>query len=242
MPVLLDEYIKNRDIWRCPSAKIETRAAWIVPSGRGGYWVNSYIDHVDTRNSVWGDDANSGPCYQGAWPSGWGGTLTDSLVQGGGLDASQSWQGAAEDQEGAFAYSIAVIGASCCPDLEMYWGKKFSVIEDPSSAAVIVDGSHSATRQPWAGAIAYPDTCGNPNIPCGRWGINGCFWAPGHDDFSDSEYGEFLAGGPLEKSLTRHLGGINVGYADGHAAWTPSREFIRRFNDGELYGPAQPPC
>ena len=35
-PVLLDEYIKNRDIWRCPSAKVE--AVHLIVNPYGGDW------------------------------------------------------------------------------------------------------------------------------------------------------------------------------------------------------------
>jgi prepilin-type processing-associated H-X9-DG protein len=245
--VLLDEYTKNRDIWQCPSAKAETTAGWIVPMGRNGYWVNAYIDNAGSYNSAWGDPANIGPCYLGAFPSGWGGSLTDSFAQGGGSDARVGGEtrGATASNPGGFTYSIGIVGATCCPTLEMYRGKKLSQIGDASSAVVVADGSFSITRQPWAAAIAYPDTCGNPSYPCDSkgWGPQlQCFWSAGVDITSQSQFDDFLAGGQTEKSSTRHLGGINIGFVDGHAAWMPSRELVAKFNANELYGAAKPGC
>jgi prepilin-type N-terminal cleavage/methylation domain-containing protein len=45
-PVVLDEYVKNRDVWRCPSARVEVGAIYIIP---GPDWLG----HVQaTTNSA----------------------------------------------------------------------------------------------------------------------------------------------------------------------------------------------
>ena len=35
---------------------------------------------------------------------------------------------------------------------------------------------------------------------------------------------------------TRHLGGVNIGWLDGHASWEHSRRLLGRYTDGELEG------
>ena len=42
--VVLDDYVKNRDVWRCPDAKVQNGPRTIVPMGRDGFWVNSWKD------------------------------------------------------------------------------------------------------------------------------------------------------------------------------------------------------
>jgi len=38
----------------------------------------------------------------------------------------------------------------------------------------------------------------------------------------------------LLKPYTRHLGGVNIGYLDGHASWINSRTLINRVAEGEV--------
>ena len=76
VPVRLDEYVKNRDVWSCPSAKLEAGASFILASY--GYWLERYMDNEGS----WGTGTSAGgPCYV-AWPPGWGGAVTDSITQG----------------------------------------------------------------------------------------------------------------------------------------------------------------
>jgi len=65
--VIFDEYVKNRDVWRCPSARMEGGATWIVP---GPDWLG----YLKANLGGWGEgnDQIGGACYW-AWPPGWGG-------------------------------------------------------------------------------------------------------------------------------------------------------------------------
>ena len=71
-PVILDDYTKNRDIWRCPSAKSPASAQWIVGSSN---WLKEVVD-------VYEAGCQGCPC-QVYWPNGWGGSVTDSLYSQG---------------------------------------------------------------------------------------------------------------------------------------------------------------
>src|SRR5512141_2445975 len=59
-PVILDEYVKNRDIWRCPSAKWDPSQWWIVPDyGKG------YLDYLAQTHGQWtgtGSSPGGSPC------------------------------------------------------------------------------------------------------------------------------------------------------------------------------------
>ncbi len=78
-PVLLDEYVKNRDIWRCLSASSVKGAQLIIPMGPNGRWLQHYKDHAGDWGKVHANDSG-GPCNP-AFPPGWGGEVTDSLTQ-----------------------------------------------------------------------------------------------------------------------------------------------------------------
>ena len=78
--VILEDYVKSRDIWKCPSAKMMNGAAFIVPMGTNGDWVQNYRDNDKWGRVSGGGTGDYGPCYA-AWPTGWGGDITDSFVQ-----------------------------------------------------------------------------------------------------------------------------------------------------------------
>ncbi|MCJ7823209.1 MAG: hypothetical protein MUQ26_09080 [Armatimonadetes bacterium] len=53
------------------------------------------------------------------------------------------------------------------------------------------------------------------------------FWPTGGECFSDPD---------LARSRARHLGGVNLGFLDGHAAWASSRALIANVADGTWEG------
>lgn len=88
--------------------------------------------------------------------------------------------------------------------------------------------------------LAFPDTCCNPLNPCygGQFSEDSSgFWAPDLTAPSVDDYRDFFGGGPLQKALTRHMGGSNLGFADGHAKWWPALDIFNKGKDGSLYGP-----
>jgi prepilin-type processing-associated H-X9-DG protein len=46
-----------------------------------------------------------------------------------------------------------------------------------------------------------------------------------------------LANPESYKDRSRHLGGVNIGFLDGHAQWMQSRQVLTTFRDGEMAGP-----
>jgi prepilin-type N-terminal cleavage/methylation domain-containing protein/prepilin-type processing-associated H-X9-DG protein len=209
-PVILDEYIKNRDVWSCPSAGRMPRIS-ICP---GPDWFTATMAHQDE----WG-------CYgticTAIYPPGWGGAITDSFVQ---QDCSTSRTDGKHDAN-AFVQTIG-----CPSDYE----RKTSEMQDP--AKYVVCGETGAIDTMWDAALAaYPDVCG---LACDL--VGGVCWSDKpyglHADWEncdssvDCGAGDLKLGTDIEyrKSFckARHLGGENLGFADGHAKWMSAEAII----------------
>jgi prepilin-type N-terminal cleavage/methylation domain-containing protein/prepilin-type processing-associated H-X9-DG protein len=209
-PVIFDEYVKNRDVWRCPSAKMETGAEWIYPYSD---WFSYAQKTVGTWKHTWW-----GPC-QSSFPSGWGGTITDSALQ-------DSLAAGAD----AFVESIGVEGSSLA-------GMNTSQINDPSHAVVAGDAG------PWQesipiGALAYPDIC---QSECGNSVCTSVDWINCSSSCANNgiynyapKDGTFYTNPVLQAKYTRHLGGSNVGFADGHASWFLAHALLADYKDGNI--------
>ncbi len=220
--VIFDEYVKNRDVWRCPSAKLFKGASFIVPFTD---WLAWYKSHIKEFPDGPGGEWVGGPC-ESAWPAGWGGAITDSILQGLAMDPVQG-----RTTQKVFEQSI---GCNVTDTYEM----KLVEVDDPVSFVICGDmGGGSEAGNP--GNFAYPDVC---NAECGNsWCST---WI---EDCAD----DIRAGCPdqwecftnwhtsttmlrdqnLMKKATRHLGGVNLGFLDGHASWWNSEKFMDTWAD-----------
>ncbi len=190
-PVILDEYVKNRNVWQCPSIVNVGTARWIVPDYTPVWW-----QYLAQNNSAWGSGGSTcggGPCCQG-WPSGWGGTITDSMVQGAaGMDT------------GSFQISIGT-NDTCLI------GRKTSELDDPSAWVVCGDNNQGAVLNQMFG-MAYGD-------PKCCWDLGTGPNSSGSDPSNASTAcKQFYTDPGSRKKYAPHLGGLNLGFADGHAAW-----------------------
>jgi prepilin-type processing-associated H-X9-DG protein len=78
------------------------------------------------------------------------------------------------------------------------------------------------------GITGYPDICAIECGNCAGWAdwencagdVGACIYSYAPND------GSLLSDDSKRKNYTRHLGGINVGYADGHASWMASRSWV----------------
>jgi prepilin-type processing-associated H-X9-DG protein len=117
---------------------------------------------------------------------------------------------------------------------------KLAAIQDSASTPVISDGGALPS---WLsmGSMAYPDICcaecsgviwyafGSPDCPSGEWCDEGCFSLHAHlHDWANNEQ--------AQKASTRHLGGSNIGFADGHAAWMSAKAMIAKSDDRGFEG------
>jgi prepilin-type N-terminal cleavage/methylation domain-containing protein/prepilin-type processing-associated H-X9-DG protein len=178
-PVVLDEYTKSREIWKCPSVQHISGATWIVPQYTSVWWW--YL----RDNEGWGPHASNcmciGPCVR-AWPSGWGGSVTDSIGQ----------LASAADDSNRFIQNIA--GNSVCLK-----GRSTSEIDDATQWLVCGDSNSGDPQIHQVFSMAYASTC--------------CW------DLSDADAERFNNEPSFRKKYAPHMGGLNLGFADGHAKW-----------------------
>ncbi len=224
-PVILDEYVKNREVWSCPSAKMSGGASMIAP---GPDWLFYY----QANDGIWGQAADGviGPCYW-AFPPGWGGEVTDSFTQMRlGVAGESSTADAAHK---AFVQSIAT---NDC------WGLKVVEVQDPVSFVVCGDGG-SQTQDMSPGLTGWPDICNMEcagDFPyCTPW-VDWVACAPIAADCGlynrAPQDGSFYRDPELRKRYTRHLGGVNLGFLDGHATWINSEAMLVKVAEGEILG------
>jgi len=197
-PVLLDEYIKNRDVWNCSSARHVGGATWIIPEP-------DWLAYLKAHEGQWGHAGGSGigPCAK-AWPKGWGGDVTDSLAQ------QRLAVSGDNPANGAFVQGIGL-----CMNYELKTGQ----VDDPSWFAVC--GDAGTVMDLWAPQLlAYPETC---RLICPYCPAD---WEGCPDTQSCGAPAGAMTDVTLRKQSSRHLGGSNVGFMDGHAAWMPSEGIL----------------
>jgi prepilin-type N-terminal cleavage/methylation domain-containing protein/prepilin-type processing-associated H-X9-DG protein len=175
-PVILDEYIKSREVWKCGSVQHINGATWIVPQYTAvWYW---YLQD----NSGWGPTGCClGPCMR-AWPTGWGGAVTDSIAQ----------QTLASDEPNRFTQNIAA--NSVCLK-----GRSTSEVDDAAQWIVVGDNTSGDAQLHTMFQMAY---------------ASACCW-----DLNDADTEKFNNDPSFRKHYAPHMGGLNLGFADGHAKW-----------------------
>jgi prepilin-type processing-associated H-X9-DG protein len=234
-PVVLHEYVKNRDVWRCPSARVETGANFICPSGPYGYWVNAY-SYSD--GSTWGRTIG-GPCDE-TYPPGWGGIITDSFVQGLAMGIAGT-----DTPHKAFVKSLGFV-----QDIRSMFA---GAVRDPVNFILI--GESGCNPEFWvANTAAFPDICwmtacgwdlcdssGAVVATCGSDGTAVCHANYDREDMAniaatEDDQNNFWSDSTIRKRYTRHLGGNNFGFLDGHARWMLADEFLTKVAERELDG------
>ena len=213
-PVLLDEYVRNRDVWRCPSARSGGETRILNPLG-GDWWVR--------QQTLYEANGACSPFMQcgSPYPPGWGGATTDSWEQ--------------QTCGGTGAFERTLYGLDENRDL------KTSQIGDAARWLAVCE--LGAPVDTWSLFIlAYPDICG---LGCATYDTRyatGC--APAADWVNCSWTVDCGAGHPsmgtdaqLRKPWARHLGGVNLGFADGHATWMMSEAVLTGGHDERWFIP-----
>ncbi len=227
-PVVLDEYTKNRDVWRCPSAKMQGGAAFMIPQA-------DWLGYLQGYQGEWGAAGGySWMICSTTWPAGWGGTVTDTILQQSYAVAAGAEGGVAQADK-VFIQSVAT-GEEGSADL------KLTAVPDTVSHIIVADGG-SQTKVIQLALVAYPDVC---QLQCGNsqcggwvdWEDSGCIEYGGDCGLFNKAPGNgaFLTDTGLRKKFARHLGGVNLGFLDGHASWMASETILNRLHEGELQG------
>jgi len=209
-PVILDQYLKDRSVWRCPNALLERPAVFIIGA-------SDWLGHLRAHERDWG--MGRGFCIaHSTWPPGWGGEVTDSLIQG--KLTGEARPTAEAVRPGVFVQSIAVNTDAA--------GKKVRQLGDPEWFVISADGG---AQVEWmsTGTLAYPDICMLEcgNEVCGWADWEECTWAADCGLYNHAPCdGSFLRNVELRRRHARHRGGVNIGFLDGHAQWFDSEEVI----------------
>jgi len=218
--VLLDEYTKNRDVWRCPSSKNPGYPYWIQ-NPMGGDWWPRFQETLGTIQS--GDFAEDARCRNN-FPSGWGGTLTDSWD-----GTTAIWNGA-DPAPGTpqLDYSFRGETSGELNSADQIRNLKLASVEETTKFGIVWEFSNAGTGIRFAENAVYPETC---RI---RWGYNDAYGCGGCEPSCSYEAGadEAFWNDPTQGvKYTRHLGGNNIGFLDGHAAWWPARSIYEAFGN-----------
>ena len=213
IPVVLDEYIKSRDVWRCPSATLLQKRG--ILNSYGQDWWQYMMDQGGSSLCY-----GLGPCST-QYPPGWGGAVTDGIKQ-----QTCAVDGSGNASSGAFAQNIG------CPDLR---GVKTGSIDDTTKYMVCAD--IGTTRMVWAATqVAYPDSCA---MYCAVCGTNyGCYSEAGNQpECWAGRYPEMVYDAQARKlhGRARHMGGSNVGFADGHAKWFSGEAILSGSTDNRWF-------
>jgi|GEM_PF-390649 len=245
--VMLDEYVKNRDVWRCPSAKVEGGANFILP---GPDWVG----YLKATEGQWGESADiTGPFCVTSWPPGWGGDVTDSIAQQrmAGTLTGALWpptSGASANR--AFAQSIGVQsayhGGTTYEGPGVQDALKLVEVDDVANFVIVTEAG-VASYEPNAWHLAaYPDLCCTACAGTLPFATAWPVVENGHTVCPDGTYCpdcwalhasyEWAKDPRAQSASARHLGGDNLGFLDGHAAWLPAQRILNMGRDGDLTG------
>jgi prepilin-type N-terminal cleavage/methylation domain-containing protein/prepilin-type processing-associated H-X9-DG protein len=213
-PLLLEPYTKNREIWKCPSAKLVSGAKFIYPKP-------DWLAYLKRTEGHWGESTGDiGPCSD-PYPLGWGGVITDSVAQQR-LGVDGAWRGGGT----AFVQSLAV-NSCCLQDLTT------SAIDDASRVICVGDGGPFGFSMA-VGITAYPDICALECGNCAGWAD----WTNCTSEAGDCIHnyapkdGSLLRDVNRRRPYARHLGGVNLGFLDGHAKWLASEALLTEFEKG----------
>jgi len=211
-PVILEEYVRNRDVWRCPSAKFVAHPG--INWGYGvGQWWQYLLDVGDVCH-------RPRPCSD-PFPPGWGGSITDSAKQ----------DQCAGPEVGGFEQSIGYP--------RTLYDMKTGQMSDPAKHVVAADAGPAMNALDRTSWVAYPDFCRIDGVACTSqgWQCGSCYPIADSGCCVDSDGDPCApAKGEVQFALDptyrkqharpRHLGGSNLGFADGHASWMASETIL----------------
>jgi prepilin-type processing-associated H-X9-DG protein len=165
------------------------------------------------------------PC-DGTFPPGWGGDITDSILQ-----QSMAAAGASSRATGQNGVETT-IGFN---DTENHDLSPSSVND---SAWFVVCGDVNIVPSIYFSQLMLYNLC---QLPCGGVVADpDCPWSSDCAFASEEDRVRFATDASFRSTFTRHLGGSNIGFMDGHAKWMPAdalnaaRPYCTVYGEGEV--------
>jgi len=220
--VILDPYVRNRDVWRCPSARVVPQN-WSINSDRDGqtWWQRM----IESSGGAVGGHCPIQSCGS-PFPPGWGGPVTDSIAAREAGQECRAFGGAGLPGYFEYAYN----------DFYENREKSLGHFEDTARWMSFAEVGPSSAMLWYSGAIAYPDVC--------KLGCSVCDWGPGADwegcpwsvdcGAGSRSFGDDSA---YRQRIARHLGGVNLAFMDGHVKWYPSEQVLFGLPDWRWFIP-----
>ena len=216
IPVILDEYVKNRDIWHCPSGGAGTDFAInaCIPD-----WFTYLKNNPEMQCSVL--------ICRGPFPPGWGGVITDTGLQQ--ACAGATTPGAGGVVQGGFWQNYYTIEQNRdISTSRMANASKWVIIgESDASPEYCNETAFLAYNLCQLGCQGAPTYCGGDWANCPS--SQSCSLDANNIGFQTDPFTRKNT--PVLKP--RHMGGQNVGFADGHAQWFDSEAILFGGTAGE---------
>jgi len=208
-PVILEEYTRNRGVWTCPSAKFSALSL-------NGLAINSCTPDWFTvfANSMANGDCPRPRSCTKPFPPGWGGDVTDTVTQGrcatgpGTFDQSISNPCILRDRTPESSHDVSRLVV--CGDAGIDYDSNYTDAYAYPDISRWKQAANVDCESGWAkGNCSTSDDCGNASVAATCSPLAMCFGGDGRISL-DASY---------RKQFARHLGGDNLGFADGHAEW-----------------------
>jgi prepilin-type processing-associated H-X9-DG protein len=121
---------------------------------------------------------------------------------------------------------------------------KIVEVKDPVQYVICADAGVDQNSTSSPAMLAYPELCcvecAGATTPTGGWVDWSCVDTYCYEPTASCAYlhapSNFFTDEDVQKAATRHLGGSNIGFLDGHATWMNAKAIIAAEADGDLDG------
>jgi prepilin-type processing-associated H-X9-DG protein len=190
---------------------VADRSVYLCPAmaePRIGYTVLTHPNWI-TSERISTRGWPDGPCGS-VWPPGWGGAITDSATQGRCADPER------------FTASVgAAVGALN--------GRRLNDVEESAKHVMWADSARFWVN---LGSIVYANAC---RVDCadlkGQADWDNCPWSQ-----QCGAGGDFASNPEVHATFTRHEGGSNIAFVDGHVEWISALDIIKAYKEKRLVG------
>jgi prepilin-type processing-associated H-X9-DG protein len=191
--------------------------------------VPDWFSFIQTAEPRWYTIGGYDEYSTAYWPNGWGGPITDSWTQGRAVTYSDI-----AAVPNGFYLSIAVNGGWVGDPTTDNRDRRTTTVNNVAEYVICgdmnpygLDDIMTLVNTAYADLVNYCDSSGDPECACtepddaiGPGGMQ--YWTP-----------EMWRTVAARKPYARHLGGTNLGFLDGHAAWWDAERLLSKVSEGK---------